>query len=198
MQSKYRLHLGKTQFGCYPFFFIPLPLVGVLVGSACLACWLLGFWESTYSDGWIMDKEKNRTFWRVGCLVCLLLIACVIQWMDGWMDGWMRRCCVNKGGRREGVRGRAQRLPRNANQVSTAFGKTQGCVVLVAGLLVAWWATNAKQVSTAFGENVWSLGLFVAGGLPTLSFNSPSFGWCVGWFSLLGLLVAWVWRRDIQ
>ena len=38
------------------------------------------------------------------------------------------------------------------------------------GLLVAWWATSAKQVSTAFGENVWLLGLFVAGGLPTLSF----------------------------
>ena len=89
MQSKYRLHLGKTQFGCYPFFFIPLPLVGVLVGSACLACWLLGFGENTYSDGWIMDREKNRTFWWVGCLVCLLLIACVIQWMDGSMDGWM-------------------------------------------------------------------------------------------------------------
>ena len=40
-------------------------------------------------------------------------------------------------------------------------------MVLVAGLLVAWWATNAKQISTAFGENVWLLGLFVAGGLPT-------------------------------
>ena len=56
MQSKYRQHLGKTQFGCYPFFFIPLPLVGVLVGSACLACWLPGFGESTYSDEWIMDR----------------------------------------------------------------------------------------------------------------------------------------------
>ena len=90
--------------GC--LFFITLPLVGVLVGSACLACWLLGVWENTYSDGWIMDKEKNRIFLCVGCLVCLLLIACAIQWMDGWMDGWMRRCCINKGGRREGARGR--------------------------------------------------------------------------------------------
>ena len=58
--------------------FLPLPLVGVLVGSACLACWLLGFGENTYSDGWIMDRDKNVTFWCVGCLVCLLLIACVI------------------------------------------------------------------------------------------------------------------------
>ena len=112
MQAKYRQPLGKTQ-GCVvlvrligllvarwatnakqvstahslvaTLLFIPLPLVGVLVGSACLACWLIGFGENTYGDEWIMDREKNRTFWWVGCLVCLLLIACVIQWMDGWM-----------------------------------------------------------------------------------------------------------------
>ena len=88
MQGKYRQHLGKTRFGCYPFFFIPLPLVGVLVGSACLACSLLGFGESTYSAGWIMNRKKIVTFWCVGCLVCLPLIACAIQWMHGWMDGW--------------------------------------------------------------------------------------------------------------
>ena len=70
-QSKYRQHLGKLEFGCYPFFFTPLPLVDVLVGSACLACWLLGFGENTYSDGWIMEREKNVTFWRVGLLVGL-------------------------------------------------------------------------------------------------------------------------------
>ena len=58
MQGKYRQHLVKTLFGCYPFFCIPLPLVGVSVGSACLACWLLGFGENTYSDGWIMDRTK--------------------------------------------------------------------------------------------------------------------------------------------
>ena len=45
------------------------------------------------------------------------------------MDG----CCINKDGR--GVRGRAQRLPRNAIQVSTAFGKMQGCVALIAGFV---------------------------------------------------------------
>ena len=70
-QSKYRQHLGKLEFGCYPFFFTPLPLVDVLVGSPCLACWLLGFGENTYSDGCIMDREKNVTFWRVGLLVGL-------------------------------------------------------------------------------------------------------------------------------
>ena len=69
MQSKYRQHLGKT-FG-HPFFFTLLPLVSVLVGSACLACCLLGFGENTYGDGWIMDREKNVTFWCVGLLFCL-------------------------------------------------------------------------------------------------------------------------------
>ena len=47
-------------------------------------------------------------------------------------------------------------------------------------VLVAWWATNAKQVSTARGENVWLLGLFVAGGLPTPCFLL-SFLWLVCW-----------------
>ena len=74
-QSKYQQHLGKT-FGCLvclflvgypPFFLTLLPLVGVLVGSACLACCLLGFGEDTFSDGWIMDREKMLLF---GVLVC--------------------------------------------------------------------------------------------------------------------------------
>ena len=59
MQSKYRQHLGKTQFGCYPFFFTPLPLVGVLVGSACLACWLLtslGY----LLHRWRVEKKMSR------------------------------------------------------------------------------------------------------------------------------------------
>ena len=45
-----------------------LPLVGVgwfgLLGLS-----LLGFGESTYTDGWIMDREKNVPFWCVGWLV---------------------------------------------------------------------------------------------------------------------------------
>ena len=51
----------------HPLFFTLLPLVGVLVGSACLACCLLGFGEDTFSDGWIMDREKMLLF---GVLVC--------------------------------------------------------------------------------------------------------------------------------
>ena len=68
----------------------------------------------------------------------------------------------------------------NASQISAAFGEKTGLCGF--GCLVAWWATNAKQVSTAFGENtVWLL--------PFL-FYPTSFGWCVGWFGLLGLLAA--------
>ena len=87
----------------HPFFLTLLPLVVVLVGSACLTCRLLGFGEDTYSDGWIMDRGKNVTFW---CVDLLAVIACVIQcwmgmqffclcawlmdgWMDGRTDGWM-------------------------------------------------------------------------------------------------------------
>ena len=86
----------------HPFFFTLLPLVGVSVGSACLACWLLGFGENTYSDGWIMDRSKKCNFLVRWLLGLLAVIACVIQclmnmqlfclcaWlMAGWMDGWM-------------------------------------------------------------------------------------------------------------
>ena len=60
----------------HPFFLTLLPLVVVLVGSACLTCRLLAFGEDTYSDGWIMDRGKNVTFWCVGLLA---VIACVIH-----------------------------------------------------------------------------------------------------------------------
>ena len=78
MHSKYRQHLGKrlvAWFACcwwatHPFFFTLLPLVGVLVGSACLACCLLGFGENTYSDGYFLVR------WFVGLLA---VIVCVIQ-----------------------------------------------------------------------------------------------------------------------
>ena len=30
-------------------------------------------------------------------------------------------------------------------------------------------------------------------GYPPFLFYSPSFGWCVGWLGLLGLLFAWIW-----
>ena len=69
----------RCWWATHPFFFALLPLVGVLVGSACLACCLLGFGESTYSDGWIMDREKKGYFlvcWFVGLLA---VSACVIQ-----------------------------------------------------------------------------------------------------------------------
>ena len=83
---------------------------------------------------------------------------------DGWMDG----CCVNKGGRGRGA-GRSA-FPAMQTKYRQHLGKHRVVWFWLLGLLVAWWATNAKQVSTAFGENVWLLGLFVAGGLPTLSF----------------------------
>ena len=80
-----------------------LPLVGVLVGSACLACCLLGFGENTYSDGWIMDRRKKCNFLVRWLLGLLAVIACVIQCLmdmqfsvcvfggrkEGRMDGWM-------------------------------------------------------------------------------------------------------------
>ena len=77
------------------------------------------------------------------------------------------------------------------------LGKTGGCVVLVAwivGCLVGYQCKYRQHLrKTQFGCLVcWRLG-----GLPTL-FDYPSFGWCVGWFSLLGLLFAWIWRKRIQ
>ena len=92
---------------------------------------------------------------------------------DGCANGWS----VNKGGRGCG-RGRSA-SPTMRTKYRQRLGKHRVVWFWSQGLLVAWWATNAKQVSTAFGENVWLLGLFVAGGLPALSFYSPSFGWCV-------------------
>ena len=91
-------------------------LVGVLVGSACLACWSLGFGENTYSNVWIMDREKNVTFRCVGWLVGMLAVDCLRDtvldgcaffclcdgWMDGWMDGlmdgWMDAVEIKAGG----------------------------------------------------------------------------------------------------
>ena len=62
--------------GLLPFLFYPTSFGWCVVGSACLACWLIGFGENTYSDGWIMDKEKN-----CNCLVCwlrgLLAVDCL-------------------------------------------------------------------------------------------------------------------------
>ena len=64
----------------HPFFVTLLPLVGVVVGSACLACCLLGFGENIYtSDAWIMDRENSVMFlvrWFVGLLA---VIACAVQ-----------------------------------------------------------------------------------------------------------------------
>ena len=83
MQSKYRQHLGKTVWllgllvawwATHPFFFTPLPLVGVLVGTACnfLVCWLLGLLAvDTVLDGH-----------------AIFLFVWVDGWMAGWMDGW--------------------------------------------------------------------------------------------------------------
>ena len=134
-QSKYRQHLGKT-FGCLvclllvgyrPFFFTLLPLVGV---------------ENTYSDGWIMDRDKYITFLVCWLLGLLAVIACVIQclmdmqffclcaWLvDGWMDGWMDGCCVDKGGTVCG--GGRSAFSQCKPSIDSIWGK-QGCVVWVA------------------------------------------------------------------
>ena len=145
----------------HPFFLTLLPLVVVLVGSACLTCRLLGFGEDTYSDGWIMDRGKNVTFWCVGLLA---VIACVIQclmdmhfsvccllmdgWMDGWMawmdgrtDGWMDGWMLCKS-RREGVRGRAQRYGMGGFGclVCWLLGGFVGLAALLLGWLVGWLA----------------------------------------------------------
>ena len=88
----------------YSFFFTA-PVVGVSVDVQ--PAWLvvcLDLDENTYSDGWIMDREKNVTFW-FGLLGLLAVIACVIQCLmdghaiflfvcfvgmdGGWMGGWM-------------------------------------------------------------------------------------------------------------
>ena len=65
----------------HPFCFTLLPLVGVLVGSACLACCLLGFGENTYRDAWIMDRE---------IVFCLLVCwyACRDCLRDTVLDGY--------------------------------------------------------------------------------------------------------------
>ena len=117
--------------------------------------------------------------WLLGLLA---VIACVIQclmdmqpfclcaWlMDGWMDGWMA-------GR--GCGGGCSAFPAMRTKYRQHLGKHRVVWFWSLGLLVAWRATNAKQVSTAFGENVWLRCLFVAGGLPTLSFLL-SFLWLV-------------------
>ena len=97
-------------------------------------------------------------------------------WMDGWKEGRMDRRCVNKGGR--GCGGGRSAFPAMRTKYRQHLGKHRVVWFWSLGVLVAWRATNAKQVSTAFGENVWLLGLFVAGGLPTLSFVL-SFLWLV-------------------
>ena len=64
---------GKRLVACFVCWWATHPSLSlsflwlVLVGSACLAC-LLGFGENTYSDGWIIDRKKNVTFWCVGLL----------------------------------------------------------------------------------------------------------------------------------
>ena len=139
---------------------------------------------------------ENRVAW-FGLLG--LLVAC---FFDGWsVDnggwGWMRKWMECKQ-RREGVRARAQRLPHNANQVSTAFGKTQGCVVLVAGFVGCLVGYQCKaSIDSIWGKRL--VAWFVCCWWATCPFILLSFLWLVRpWFRLLGLLVAWIWRKHIQ
>ena len=125
----------------HPFFFTLLPLVGVSVGSACLACWLLGFGENTYSDGWIMDRSKKCNFlvrWLLGLLAviqCLMnmQLFCLCAWlMAGWMDG----CCVDKGG--TGCGGGRSAFPAMQTKYRQHLGETElrGLVAWFVGCLL--------------------------------------------------------------
>ena len=80
------------------------------------------------------------------------------------------------------------------------LGKTQGCVALVAwfvGCLVGYQYT--ASIDSIWGKHrlvAWFAGGSV--GYPPFLFCPTSFGWCVGWFGLLGLLVAWFLGKHIQ
>ena len=76
-------------------------------------------------------QGENKTFWWVGCLVCLLLVACVIQWMDGWRDG----CCVDKGG--TGCGGGRSAFPAMQTKYRQHLGKNRVAWFGLLGLLVA-------------------------------------------------------------
>ena len=99
---------------------------------------------------------------------------------DGCINGWS----VNKGGRGCGE-GRSA-SPAMRTKYRQHVGSHRVVSFWLLGLLVAWWATN-------LGETFGCLVCLLLVGYPPFLFNSPSFGCCVGWFSLLDLSVAWVW-----
>ena len=96
---------------------------------------------------------------------------------DGCVNGWS----VNKGGR--GCGG-----GRNANQVSTSFGITQGCVVLVAwfvGCLVGYQCK--ASIDSIWGKRLvaWFVGCLVG----LLAWPGCCLvGWSVGWHSVDGCM----------
>ena len=97
---------------------------------------------------------------------------------DGCINGWS----VNKGGSGGG------------HVVDSIWGNT-GC------WLVCWLLGGLPMQSKYrqhLGKTFGCLVCLLLVGYPPFLFNSPSFGCCVGWFSLLDLSVAWVWRRHIQ
>ena len=102
------------------------------------------------------------------------------------MDGSM--LCKKKAGRGAGEG--AASPPQCEPKVSIACGKTQDCVVLIAWF-IGWLVGYQCKVNI---DNIWGkyLVCLVLVGYPPFLFNPPSFGWCVGWFSLFDLSVIWV------
>ena len=107
------------------------------------------------------------------------------------MDG----CSVNKGGRGWGE-GRSA-SPAMRTKYRRQFGEItelRGSVPLFVVCLVCWLGRfGASSVGRLVGTplvDAWFVGCLV--GYPPFLFYSPSFGWCVGWLGLLGLLFAWL------
>ena len=128
-----------------------LPTLSFLPDFLWLVCWLV--WPA-WLVGCLASRKTHTVMllfgalsWLVGWFACVIqrlmdmqfvLLACLVGWLVGWMDGWLLglllACCLMGGWMdalqiqwREGVWGRGCALPRNANQVATALGKTQPC-----------------------------------------------------------------------
>ena len=111
------------------------------------------------------------------------IFFCVCAWlMDGWMDG----CYINKGGR--GCGGGCNVSPTMRTKYRQNLGKYR---VVWFGYLV-WWLLGRLPMQNKnrqhLGKIVGCLVYLLLVGYPSFLVYYPSFGWCIGWFGLLGLL----------